>query len=231
MTSIGMTQNRGRTTAPARSGSALRQFLLACGIVSSLLYIATDVLGGLHYEGYSFTSQAISELMAIGAPSEAFVDPLFLVYGVLVFAFGVAVYREAGGRNRAMQVTGATLISYAAIGFTGPTLFEMYPRGAGSPNSDLPHIVTTAALVVFTLLAIGFGAFALGSRFRIYSFGTLLTIIVFGAIAFPYGARLAAGQPTPGFGIVERINIYASLLWVAMLGIALLRRPRSAAQR
>jgi len=56
-------------------------------------------------------------------------------------------------------------------------------------------------------------------------------MIVFGAIAATYGARLAAGPPTPGFGIIERITIYASMLWVAVLSIALLRRPQSAAQR
>jgi hypothetical membrane protein len=205
--------------------------LLACGILSSLLYVATDVLGGLRYEGYSFTSQAISELMAIGAPSEAFVDPLFLVYGVLVLAFGVAVCREAAGTNRALQVTGAMLVGYAAIGFAGPTLFEMHQRGASGPDRDIPHIVLTAGIVLLTLLAIGFGAFALGKRFCIYSLGTLLTLVMFGVLTAPYGARLAAGLPTPGFGIVERITIYASLLWIAVLALALLRRSQSAAQR
>ena len=60
-----------------------RQVLLLSGILSSLLYITTDVLGGLRYPGYSFTSQAISELMATGAPSEAFVDPLFLLKSIM----------------------------------------------------------------------------------------------------------------------------------------------------
>jgi hypothetical protein len=55
-----------------------RKALLVSGILSSLLYVAIDVLGGMRYEGYSFTSQAISELMATGAPSEAFVDALFI---------------------------------------------------------------------------------------------------------------------------------------------------------
>ena len=172
MTSIRMTQNHDRATAPARSGSGVRRVLIVCGILSSLIYIATDVLGGLQFEGYSFTSQAISELMAIGAPSEPLVDPLFLMYDLLVLAFGVGVLRECGARDRALRITGALLAGYAAIGFTGPTLFEMYPRGAG-PNSDLPHIVTTAVLALLTLLAVGFGTVALGRRFRVFSLGTL----------------------------------------------------------
>jgi hypothetical protein len=46
-----------------------RKVLLVCGILSSLLYVATDILGAMRFEGYSYTSQSISELMAVGAPS------------------------------------------------------------------------------------------------------------------------------------------------------------------
>src|SRR5919106_1187150 len=95
-----------------------RKALLVCGILSSLLYVATDVLGGMRYEGYSFTSQAISELMATGAPSEAFVDPLFITYGVLILAFGVGVLREGVRRSRALRITGALLMGYAVRGAT-----------------------------------------------------------------------------------------------------------------
>lgn len=227
MTTIGVTQDRSRTMAkPARWGSRARRVLLACGILSSLLYAATDALGGMRYEGYSFTSQAVSELMATGAPSEAFVDPLFIAYGVLALAFGVGVLLEGAGRRRALRISGALLMGHAAIGFTGPTLFEMHQRGAGTPGGDAPHIVLTSALVLLSLLAIGFAAFALGRRFRIYSFATLLTLVVLGALSAPYGARLSAGQLTPGFGIVERVLIYSSMLWVAVFAVALLWRPR-----
>jgi CubicO group peptidase (beta-lactamase class C family) len=202
----------------------VRKALLVCGFLSSLLYVATDVLGGILYEGYSFGSQAVSELMAAGAPSEAIVDPLFITYDVLALAFGVGVFREGVRRSRSLRMTGALLMGYAAIGLAGPTLFEMHRRGTSSLDADTPHIILTGMLVLLMLLAIGFGSFALGTRFRVYSFGTLLILIGFGAIAAPYGARLAAGQTTPGFGILERINIYSSLLWVAVLGIALLRR-------
>ena len=121
-------------------------------------------------------------------------------------------------------------MGFAATGFTGPTLFEMHQRGADSPASDVPHIVLTGVLSLLTLLAIGCGAFALGRRFRTYSFATLLAVIAFGALTAPYAAPLAAGQPTPGFGILERIDVYSSMLWVAVLAVALLRHPVSSTQ-
>ena len=232
MTTIGMTQDRDRTMVQqVHSGGLVRRVLLVCGILSSLLYVATDVLGGVRYEGYSFTSQAISELMAIGAPSESLVDPLFITYGVLAIAFGVGVFREAAGRNRSLRITAALLIGYAVIGLAGPTLFPMHQRGTRGLDGDAPHIILTGVLVLLLLLAMGVGAFALGKRFRVYSFATLLAVVLFGALTVPYAARIAAGQPTPGFGIIERIQVYSFLLWVAALGIALLRRPSLAAQR
>ena len=230
MTTLGLTMaGRRRRTHIARSNGLVRQVTLWSGILSSLLYAATDIFGGLRYEGYSFTSQAISELMAVGAPSEAFVDPLFILYGVLAVAFGAGVFREGTGQRR-LRVLGVLLTAYAILGFTGPLFFEMSQRGTGGSGNDSAHIVLTAALVLLLLLAVSIGANALGRRFRAYSWATLSTVTVFGALSAPFGARLAAGQTTPGFGIIERIHVYAFLLWVAVFAIALLRRRDTAAQ-
>jgi hypothetical membrane protein len=92
-----------------------------------------------------------------------------------------------------------------------------------------PHIVVAGVVVLLMLLALGFGAFALGKRFRRYSFATLLIVIVFGALTVPYVTRIAAGQPIPGVGIIERINVCSMLLWLAVFAGALLRRRDTAA--
>lgn len=228
MTTIGIRPNV--RAMPARETS-IRRILLACGIFSSLLYVATDVLGGLRYEGYSFVNQAISELGAVGAPSKPFVDPLFVIYDVLVLAFGIGLFREAWARNRSLRITALALIALGAIGlaagvFAGPNLLAMRQRGTGSLATDAPHIILTGIEVLLLLIAIGFGALSLGSRFRIYSISTLVTVILFGIATSQYAPRLAAGLSTPGLGILERIDVYASMLWVAMLGVALLKRPR-----
>ena len=59
-----------RTRASGLGGlpgsAALRKALLACGIVSSLLYVVMNVVGAALYPGYSLGSQTISELYAIG---------------------------------------------------------------------------------------------------------------------------------------------------------------------
>lgn len=220
----------GGTSAPAvRRRGVGQRLLLLSGLLSSLLYVGTDVLGGLMYPGYSFTSQAISELSAMGAPSEPVVGPLYVVYNVLVIAFGVGLLREANAHHRPLRASGAFLIAYGAIGFATTSLFgaffRMEQRGAGSLAQDAPHIVITGVLVLLLLLAIGFGAFALGRRFRVYSLVTIAVAVLFGTWASTFAVRLGAGEPTPGLGIIERIDVYVSVLWPAVLAAALLNRP------
>lgn len=231
-TELPLDDARTLTEPLPRRRVALRA-LLACGVLASLLYVITDILGGLYYRGYSFTSQAISELAAIGAPSKPIVDPLFLMYGVLALAFAVGVLLEAP-RNRPLRLSGAFLASHALVGLVANVSdrlgilpsFSMRQRGAGTLATDLPHIALTGAIVILLILAMIFGAFALGKRFRTYSFATLAVFIVFGSLAGRFGALLAAGEPTPGFGLVERIDVYSSMLWMAVLATVLLRRRR-----
>jgi hypothetical protein len=78
----------------------LQKTFLICGVLSSLVYVSADVLAAIFYGGYhSFASRFISELMARGAPTERLVDPLFIVYGVLLTVFGVGVWRSADQRS------------------------------------------------------------------------------------------------------------------------------------
>ena len=200
------------------------RLLLYCGVVSSVLYVVTDIVGGTRYDGYRFTSQAVSELMAVGAPSERLVDPLFLAYDLLVIAFGLGVVRAAG-HKLAVRLTGYLLVGYGVVGLTGPTLFEMHPRGTSDIRGDLPHLVVTGVIALLTLAAIGIAAFAFDPPFRRFSFITLATMTVAGFVAGGYGTRLAANEPTPGFGIVERIDIYASLVWIAVFALVVRRQP------
>ncbi|HEU4997278.1 MAG TPA: hypothetical protein VFT29_20820 [Gemmatimonadaceae bacterium] len=91
------------------------------------------------------------------------------------------------------------------------------------------------ALRIVGALVIGYAAlgFAGPTLFPMHQRGTEasdLTVIVFGALTVPYAKRLATGQPTPGFGIIERIDIYSWLLWVAVLAVALRRRAEDASR-
>jgi len=69
----------------------VRKVLLMCGIISSLLWISTDIIAAIQYDGYSYINQSISELSANGAPTRAFLTTTGIIYELLLFAFGLGV--------------------------------------------------------------------------------------------------------------------------------------------
>lgn len=216
------------TSEAGRAGPALtsvRKALLACGIASSLLYAGTDLLGALRYEGYRYTSQTVSELSAIGSPTRPLVVPLFMAYGSLVTAFGFGVRGAAGSRRR-LRVMAGLLIGLGLICVVGPftPMHQREALAAGEKTlTDTLHILGATVDVLFILLIVGFGGTAFGRRFRLYSIGTILVVIVSGALAGLDGPRLEANLPTPWVGVKERISILGFLLWVVLLAIGLLR--------
>jgi CubicO group peptidase (beta-lactamase class C family) len=205
-----------------------RRFLLICGILASLIYVAADVIGAARWEGYGYISQTVSELSAIGAPSRPLVVPLFLAYGALMIAFGLGV-RGRAGAGRAPRVLGGLLVGYGAVCLLGP-FTPMHVRGGELTLTDTLHIVSAVVDLLFILLIIGFGASAFGTRFRRYSMGTIALVIAFGAWAGGDGPRVAANLSTPWVGLKERISILAWLLWVVALAVALLRGRDSKAR-
>ena len=210
----------------------VRKILLGCGIVSSVLYVVTDVLGTLRYEGYSHADQTFSELTAQGAPTRPLMVALNgIPYTLLVAAFAVGTWTSAGPK-RAARTTGAMLLGYAAFGMAGGVLFPMRPREALAAGEDtlrnVMHLPATAVMSLCIVLAMGFGAPLLGKRFRYYSYCTIATLLMFGTLASLQAGQMAANEATPWMGIEERVNIYATMLWVAVLAIGLLRAREKA---
>ncbi len=96
-------------------------------------------------------------------------------------------------------------------------------RGTVGSQRDARHIAATFVMSIFIVAVMAFGAFARGKRFR-YSLATIAIVVVFGTLA----GLLARPMPgsTPGLGLAERVNIYATMLWMASLA-ASLWRPQS----
>jgi hypothetical protein len=86
--------------------------------------------------------------------------------------------------------------------------------------ANTKHSIFAGVQVILILLAMGFGATADGMWFRLYTSVTILIALTVGIVAFWLAA---AEQPTTWFGLIERINVYGYLLWVAVLAIVLLR--------
>jgi hypothetical protein len=204
-----------------------RKALLICGIVSSLLYVAMNVVVATKWDDYSYSSQTVSELSAIGAPTRSLWVSLGFVYSLLVAAFGCGVWVSAR-RNRPLRLVGSLLAAYGIIGLGWP-LAPMHLRGAELTLTDTMHIIFSMVTVLLMLLAIGYGAVAFGKRFRLYSIATIVILAAFGALTGMDAPRIAANLPTPWIGVWERINISVFLIWVVVLATTLLRVRDTAA--
>ena len=209
----------------------VRKILLGCGVASSVLYVASDILVSWWDPNYSYRDQSFSELLAPGAPTRPIMVVLTgVTYGVLVAAFGAGVWASVGQR-RFGRITGALLAGYAVLGavvgvyLSAPTR-EVLEAGKETWRNTM-HLPATAVMVLCILLAMGFGSTLLNRRFRYFSYAAILAILVFGVLAGLQAGRVAANQPTPWLGIVERGNIYAIMLWVAVLAMGLLRDQKS----
>lgn len=204
----------------------VRKLLLTCGILASLIYVGSDILSATRWEGYSYLHQSVSELRALGAPTRPLLIPVLGLYAVLEIAFGCGVWLSAGPK-RSLRVTGILLIALGVLDLLA-IFTPMHVRGTEGTLTDILHIIATVMTVLLFLPIIGFGGRADGRWFRLYSYATILLLVVFGVWAFMDAPRIAANLPTPWMGVRERINIYAYMLWMAVLALVLWRAPATA---
>jgi len=209
----------------ADSGEKARVYLLLCGIVGSLLYFGTDLFAGLRYEGYSFTSQAISELFAIGAPTSGLVVPIYTLSSLLNLAFALGVWRSAD-QSRPLRLIAFMIVGNAVNGLVLWNVFPMHMRGAEATFTDTMHVLLAGVGVVFVLVSVCVAALTSRGRLRLYSMAAILILLVPGALVFLYIPGMVLGEPTPWVGLTERISTYGYYLWQTYFIVHLIKAKK-----
>ncbi len=204
----------------------MRKILLFCGIFSMLWYVLMNIIVPTQYAGYDSTSQTVSELSAINAPTRQFWFLLAIFYSILFIAFGSGLWLSARGNRKLMYVAGFIIFD-AVIGFFWPPMHrrEVIAAGGGT-TTDLLHLVWAFVHLVLMLLMIGFGAAIFGKTFRIFSLLIVTVFIIFGILTTRDSSGIEANLPTPYLGIWERINIGAYMLWVIVFAILMIKRQQ-----
>ena len=201
-----------------------KRVLLLCGILSSLLYIGTDITASCLYEGYSYTSQQVSELSAIGAPTRQLWITMSFIWAPLVIAFGIGIVQLTNPK-RFLFLSGILLAIYGVIGLLW-NFAPMHQRGTVELADDIMHIIFAGVQVLLIMSFIILGSGADGIGFRVYSIATIIALLVFGAWTGTKASAIAEGQLTPWMGIIERVNVYLSMLWVLVFAVILLRSEK-----
>jgi hypothetical protein len=213
---------------PLIPAASKQKGLLYCGILSSVLFFAINIIVPLQWEGYSLASRVPSELSAIGAPTRKLWAILATPYTFLMLVFGWGVLKTSG-ENRSLGIAGKLLIAYGALGFLWPFapmhLRETLATGGGT-FSDTLHIALGAVTNIIYLLSLGFAATALSKSFSIYSVVTFILVFVFGALTFKEAPGVSKNEITPLIGVWERINIGLFLIWIVVLAVVLLQQQQ-----
>jgi hypothetical protein len=203
-----------------RFNVVILQFLLVCGILAPLLYVGSDIIAGLSWAGYSFASQAVSELRGIGAPTRTLLVPVLTIYAALEIAFGLGIWKTT--RKSVLHIDGLLLIGLGMLDLMG-SFFAMNASESVGSLTNIIHIGATILTLFLLLFIIVFGSFADGKKFQLYLIVTLFIVIIAGVLTFLEVPRIAANLPTPWMGLKERISIYTNMIWLGMLALVLLR--------
>ncbi|MGQ9801878.1 MAG: DUF998 domain-containing protein [Candidatus Saccharicenans sp.] len=169
--------------------------------------------------------QTMSQLAAVGAPTQQFQIVLLGIFSLLVIAFGADVWKSAVGK-RSLIIT-AIIIIFGQAGL----ITSLFPQTAMQLEEGLApqmvHIIVTAMSVLLIVLFIGFGAAASGIGFRIFSAAMIITFLLFGFLA-AIKATQAVNFTYPWMGILERVSNYSYLLWILVFAAVLLLDERTA---
>jgi len=182
--------------------AGLATALLACGIVAPVFYIVmNDVVAASIYPGYDRIARPVSELSATYAPSRSVLVALGLVFELLMIAFWIGVW-QAARQNRALHVTTALMLGFAALGLLA---FPFPMRTDEVLGANTIHTIIWGAITPVLMLAgIGVSAAAFGKIWRFYALATLVALVVFSLLTGILAGQVNAGGTAPWFGIPER---------------------------
>jgi hypothetical protein len=205
----------------------LRRALLVSGIAAALVYGAMNAFIPLLWPEYSSTSQTVSELSAIGAPTRPIWVATALGYSLLFAAFGAGVWTSAE-RKRPLRVAGAAILVSALLGLVWPPMHLRPVLAAGGGTlTDTLHLVWTGIWGVLALITMSFGAAALGKRFRVFTAVTVSLLLAFGALTSVQAPRVSLDLPTPWIGVWERLNMVCYYGWLIVFAVALVQIENS----
>lgn len=178
-------------------------------VVAPASFVAAWAVGGAITPDHSPVHDAISSLAAVGAPHRVVMNTGFVAYGVGVLAGSVAL--RSSFLRRCWPVLAVNGVATLAVAAT--------PLDR-SATIDALHAVAAAvgyvSIAVLPLVAVG--PLRSGNRRRAAALS-----VVAGAVS---AGCLAATTLSEANGLFQRIGLGAGDLWLAVTGLALLRRRR-----
>ena len=202
--------------------------LALCGVLSPIIYVITVAVGGFLDPSYSQVGKTVSELVQIDAPNRDLLNIMLVFYNVLIIPFAVGLsFGLKSGKTRSL-----VLITLVLTGIFGAAVTVFFPLDAGGKSitfTGMMHLIVVGLVVPCTF------AFELGfwnstrKDERWGKFG-LFSIAVF-VVTLISGIATAAFVNSDYRGLLERITIGSTLLWIEVVALKLYFISKSKSQR
>ena len=206
-----------------------KNFLNFCGllgVVSFLSYAAAVIFAPLAYPGYDWLSQAVSDLSAANAPSLGLWNQLSSLYNVCEVVCVMMVCVGIRGQKTKMLRCG--IYTFAAMEWLSAVGFRMFPltdSGFAGSFQDVMHMVTTALVVVLSIVSLTLVIIAGAKDKSCRSYGVCAAVALAMMLVGALGIKIV---PAAYFGVVERFSVFAATGFNAALGIHLFLSDRPA---
>ena len=191
---------------------------ILCGIISSIFYICIDIFGILSRKDYNFTTQSISDLVAVESPIRQNMAILLLIYNILVIVFGLGVL-VYDPENRNLQIIGCLILANAILTIGG-IVFPKYLNEAVNSQNNVKNTIVMFFSVLCLIIAMILASFSFKNWFSYVSGGILIAFVILTILGVTIIPMLNKG--TPFSGIQEHTMAYSFVLWIFLLTIVLL---------
>lgn len=210
----------------------LRKSLIACGLLSALLFPVVVTVATFYYPGYDSLADPISMLGEQGF-SNAWILNIFgfFVRGLLLIAFAVGLDLSIK-RSRTWDILGPLFLVTYGVASIGAAMFHCDMNCVVptlSPSGTLHLVMGIFAFFAPALAAVTFvGRLGRDTRWARFSRYSLITGVV---IAVAFMAFVASLLHYPALeGLMERLISLAILQWVLVLAVRGLRMQARPAQ-
>lgn len=204
----------------------IRKLLYLAGLISPLWLVAGLVVTGSLYTGYSHVDQAMGLLGAVDAPTHALWPWLgHFPLGLLLIAFGLGVYaRHAHVRLARLS---ASLIIVHGLASLATGYFSCDAGCSLQYPSTQQNLHTVASVIMSASLLLASALWIVVARREgrkgLVWLSLVCTLFALGCLPW-MAAAMDVGR---GFGLFQRVNYFASLLWIAGLAWSLLKADRN----
>jgi hypothetical protein len=192
--------------------------LALCGILSPIIYFITVAIGGFLDPSYSHIGKTVSELVQMGAPNRDLLNILLVFYNLLIIPFAFGLYFALKKSITRILVLVALVLT-GILGTVVTVFFPLDANGASVTFTGMMHLVVVGLVVPCTFV------FMLGLWNSVRKDGRWGKLGIFSLAVFV--VTLISGITTAAFvnsdyrGLLERITIGSTLLWIEVVSVKL----------